>query len=334
MKFRKPLAALFLLLSMFMGQSALATTPIENCDILYAGQSSNAGQVCVTVNTVAGTVSIDYKLGTGWALSEVHAWVGEDLALMPQNRKGNPQVGHFPHSASGLGGVSTYSFVIPLSDLPINADTFCGAEVFVAAHAVVSRNGGGKAAGTDSAWAGSNQIGSGGSWARHFSFTNDFCDDTDPEYPMVVLPESCFNVFGQGVPGPTLPVAVTPFTPVGVTGTSSAWLNTYGSAPGYFGGDLISGNGTRIGGFIAGLVGSSFVIEIDLDTNASPAIIVDSANVYFNAAGGYQTQSPVDYNLKFVGNGTLELDGSVELASVPPFKDTVIHAIVCLNGVD
>lgn len=370
MKFNRPLAALVLFLGMLMGQSALATTPVANCDILYADQNSNAGQVCVTIDRDAGTVSIDYLLDAGWTLTDAHVWVGEDLALMPKNRKGNPQVGRFPHRSSGLGNVSTHSFVIPLSQLPINANTFCNAEVFVAAHAVVSdsvisdadksgksdhsgksgksgkagkaaKSGksaqSGKSGSSESAWAGINQITSGDSWARYFSFTNDFCGNTDPEYPVVVLPPNCFNVFGKGVTDTAIemPVAVTPFSPVGVTDTSSAWRNTYASAPGYFAGDLLSGNATVVGKFFAGEDQGLFAIELALDVIANPSLTVHSANVYYNVAGAYQTQSPVDYNLKFTGNGTGSVydTASSPIASQASSKDVVVHVIVCTNGV-
>lgn len=337
MKLHNPLAVLVFLLGVFMGQSALATTPIANCDILYAGQNSNAGEVCVSIDADVGTVSIDYELATGWSLSEVHAWIGEDRALMPQNRKGNPQVGHFPHSATGLGGVSSYSFVIPLSDLPINADTFCGAEVFVAAHAVVSRNGSGKGGktGTESAWAGSNQIGSGGSWARYFSFTNDYCDDDeDSDYPVVVLPAGCFNVFGQGVTSITEPVATVGITPVGVTDTGSAWLNTYSSSTRFFGGDLVTGNGNIVGSFLAGLIDTSiFGLELSLDSSASPALKIRSANAYFDTAGLYQNMSPLDYGLSMAGNGTGQLGGTWGLTFEPEQIDTIVHAVICPSTV-
>ncbi|MES3006923.1 MAG: hypothetical protein V4751_04040 [Pseudomonadota bacterium] len=336
MKFNNPLTAFALFLSLFAGHSAMAqTAPVAHCDTLYAGQTNDAGQVCVTIDE--DTVQIDYLLNSGWKLSEVHAWVGEDRALMPQNRKGNPQVGRFPYSDSGLGALSSYSFVIPVSELPVDADTFCGAEVFVAAHAVVSRTssgGKGKSGGTESAWAGSNQIVSGGSWARYYSFTNDFCEDPDPEYPVVVLPQGCFNVFGMGTSSDVMPVSVTGFTPVGVTDTTSAWINSYGSNPGYFEGSLFTGNGTRVGAFFAGVDSGEFAVELALDVNHTPSLTLNSGNIYFNTAGSYQTQSPLDYTLGLSGNGTGYLFSSVPVSFTPENMDTVVHAVVCTESAD
>lgn len=403
----------------------------QHCDILYAGQTTAVGSVCVTVN--ASDVNLDYVLIGDWKLTEAHAWIGDSLAGLPVNGSGNPQIGLFPYQANTLSA-ATYSFTIPISQLAVNVDTFCNAEIFVAAHAVVTRtvaggtggnasddddekseksgkggksgkagkslsagkssntsagsgkgtaqnavastssgkgkasvagkagksdqsgksgksgqsgksgksgdqSGGGStqpATQTESAWAGSMQIASGGSWARYFSFTNDFCDDTDPEYPLVVLPAGCFNVFGQGVSSTTEPVTAIGFTPVGVTDTTNAWLNTYSSFPsGYFGGDLVRDSGAIVGTFLAGLGGNSdFAVELALDSNASPSLIVSSVNVYFDTAGLYHDMSPLDYGLSLVGNGTGSLQALVPLQFAPEQMDTILHAVVCTGGIE
>ena len=141
------LAALALISCLFAGSSALAQAPNDaQCSVLYAGQTTEVGAVCVTINT--DTVLLDYLLIGDWKLKEAHAWIGDNRALLPVNSSGNPQIGLFPHKATNLNS-ATHSFTIPLSSLPINADTFCNADVFVAAHAVVTRvvSGGGSGGG-------------------------------------------------------------------------------------------------------------------------------------------------------------------------------------------
>lgn len=431
MKLNKLLAIIAIFTNLCAVNAAQAqTTPTnQHCDILYAAQTTAVGSVCVTVNT--SDVNLDYILIDDWKLTEAHAWIGDTLAGLPMNGSGNPQIGLFPHQADNLSA-ATYSFTIPISQLAVNVDTFCNAEIFVAAHAVVTRTvaggsgdnasddddedeksnksgkggksgkagksssagkssnasagagkgtasnavastssgkgksnvsgksgksdqsgksgksgksgdqaGGGSGSGqpatqTESAWAGSMQIASGGSWARYFSFTNDFCADQDPVYPVVVLPAGCFNVFGQGVTSSTEPVTANLITPVGVTDTSSAWLNTYSSSPsGYFGGDLVRDNGAIVGAFLAGLGGNSdFSVELALDSNASPSLVIRSVNVYFNTAGNFQTMSPLDYGMPLVGNGTGSLAQTVPLMFAPEIMDTVLHAVVCTAGVE
>ena len=419
--------AIFLNLCAINAAQAQTTQPTnQHCDVLYAGQTTAVGSVCVTVN--ASDVKLDYLLIGDWKLTEAHAWIGDTLAGLPKNTSGNPQIGLFPHQAD-INSAALYSFTIPVSQLAVNADTFCKAEIFVAAHAVVTRtvaggsgdeasgddgddeksaksgkngksdkagksssasnssnasagsgkgtahtvvastsagkgksnvagkagksdqpgksgksgqsgksgkSGGGSgqhATQTESAWAGSMEIANGGSWARYFSFTNDFC--VDPEVPVVVLPPSCFNVFGMGVEYPDYPVTATAFTPVGVTGTASAWRNTYSALPtGVIGGSLISGTGLIVGDFIAGLGGNSDVFaELYLDGSASPSLTFESANVYFNTAGAYQNKSPLDYGLSLTGNAIGgPIFGSWPLNGTPEIMDTIIHAVVCSKG--
>ncbi|MDO9316838.1 MAG: hypothetical protein Q7V56_01400 [Gammaproteobacteria bacterium] len=436
MKFNKLLAVIAIFLNLCAINTTQAQTANNHCDVLYAGQTTAVGSVCVTVN--ASDVNLDYLLIGDWQLTEAHAWIGDSLASLPTNASGNPQIGLFPYQAD-INSAAQYSFTIPISQLAVNVDTFCNAEIFVAAHAVVTRTvaggsdddesdddgddgksdksgkneksgkagksgksssasksstssassgkgtaynavasnssskGKSKASGkagksdqsgkadksgqsnksgksgdqtgdgssqpatqTESAWAGSMQIANGGSWASYFSFTNDFCATPVDPYPVVVLPTSCFNVFGRGATSITEPVTASGFTPVGVTDTTNAWLNTYSSSPsGYFGGDLVRDNGTIVGTFLAGLGGNSdFAVELTLDSNASPSLVVRSANVYFDTAGGYLDMSPLDYGLSLVGNGTGSLIQTVPLIFTPGIMDTIVHAVVCTAGIE
>lgn len=324
MKFAKPLAALLLLLSLFSGSSAFAQSD-ETCEVFYAGQTIAVGSVCVTVDSEAEEVILDYVLENGWTLSEAHAWIGDNMATMPQNKKGNPQNGRFPHSASNLGGVTSHTFTIPVSQLNVNAETFCEAEIFVAAHGVVSKaSGGKKGGGTESAWAGSTELSSGGNWSRVFSVTNDFCGGD--EYPEVPLAEGCFNVFGRGDD------VLTPYSPVGVTDTSNAWINTFGRLSS-IGGELINGSGEDSGDILAGLVGPDLLaVQFSVDLTANPALIVDSANVYVGAAGSFQLASPLQFGNPIVGNGTGILYAELPFNSAPPDFDVVMHAVLCIES--
>lgn len=324
MKFAKPLAALFLLLSLFSGSPAFAQSD-ETCDVFYAGQTIEVGYVCVTAD--ANEVTLEYILENGWTLSEAHAWIGDNMATMPQNKKGNPQNGRFPHSASNLGGVTSHIFTIPVSQLNVNAETFCEAEIFVAAHGVVSKaSGDKKGGGTESAWAGSTQLSSGGNWSRVFSVTNDFCGgggDPDPEHPVVPLAAGCFNVFGHG------DAVTVPYSPVGVTGTNSAWINSFSSST-YIGGDLISGSGDA-GDLLAGVSGSNLAVQFSVDLTANPALIVDSANVYVGSAGSFDVVSPLQFGNPIAGNETGILYAEIPLSSVPADLDVVMHAVFCID---
>ncbi len=85
--FHTTLAALALISTLFAGSSALAQAPNEaQCSVLYAAQTTEVGAVCVTINE--DTVLLDYLLIGDWKLNEAHAWIGDNLALLPVNGSG------------------------------------------------------------------------------------------------------------------------------------------------------------------------------------------------------------------------------------------------------
>lgn len=148
-----------------------ATNTVEavdgSCAVLFAGQDSPVGKVCVTYSEDIG-VTIDYSLDQGFGLDEVHAWAGTDLLHMPQTGSGNPRPGRFPAAADRLGGLQGHSVTIALTDLVIDADNFCG-NLHIAAHAALSNG--------ESAWAGEARVTDKGSWATYFVVHVKNCTD-------------------------------------------------------------------------------------------------------------------------------------------------------------
>ena len=113
------------------------------CDLI-AGQTINVGRVIYSQQKIGGVdnLIVEYVTTFGWALSEVHLYVGT-LEEMPTN-KDAIKIGQFPYSATNLNGVTTYCFNIPITTLETNNDgTFT-----IAAHAVVF-----KALQQETAWA-------------------------------------------------------------------------------------------------------------------------------------------------------------------------------------
>lgn len=102
------------------------------CDLI-AGQTINVGRVIYSQQKIGGVdnLVVEYVTAFGWALSEVHLYVGS-LAEMPTN-KDAIKIGLFPFASTNLNGATTYCFKIPFATLKTNNDgTFT-----VAAHAVV-----------------------------------------------------------------------------------------------------------------------------------------------------------------------------------------------------
>ncbi len=150
--FNTAAAMLMLAMSVLLSNGAMAqsTEPEANCSVLYTDSAVEVGAVCVTVNQDDENVFLDYLLIDEWKLSEANAWIGDNANNLPIDGSGNPQVSVFPHSAINLVDVNQHSFVIPFTELSIDAGTFCSADVIVAASAVVTRtiagepDGGGK----------------------------------------------------------------------------------------------------------------------------------------------------------------------------------------------
>ena len=88
---------------------------------LFAGQTIEVGTV--TVEEVGPNLEVTYDVTGGWLLSETHLHVADGdscdtaLAGIPQNRSGNPKVGHFEYSGDHDPMVTSFTYQIPLAGL-------------------------------------------------------------------------------------------------------------------------------------------------------------------------------------------------------------------------
>jgi len=96
---------------------------------LYAGQDELVGNV--DVSNDESNLYVTYNLYEPWVMTEAHLSVGNTSADIPQNKGNNPTPGQFEYKESFDSGVSTYTFVISLDDIPNDGD------IAIAAHAVV-----------------------------------------------------------------------------------------------------------------------------------------------------------------------------------------------------
>jgi hypothetical protein len=102
---------------------------------LYAGQNILVGNI--EYGYEGGYVYVTYNITVGdWVMSESHLWVGDDPSGIPTNKKGNPQIGHFPYKTVHDPTVTTYEYSILY-----NAAS--GDDIYVAAHCVVVGGSGG-----------------------------------------------------------------------------------------------------------------------------------------------------------------------------------------------
>ena len=115
----------------------------------------------VSVWNDGSTLYVKYKTIGDWELTETHVAVNTSLADIPQTKKGNPKVGHFPYKMTHDPSVTDYTYQIDLIWAP-------GTNVTIAAHAVV-QNG----CQEETAWAdcgGPNAKFPGNNWATYFTY--------------------------------------------------------------------------------------------------------------------------------------------------------------------
>lgn len=132
------------------------------CADLIAGQTIDAGDVCVSLTDTDIVVTI--TTGDGFGIDEAHVWAGTDLADMPQTMNGNPIPGQFPYVSGDLDGANSWSVTIPLSVLDFACPTD-DLSAYLAVHAAVSRPDGDGGVQHETGWGDGNPIVTRGNWA-------------------------------------------------------------------------------------------------------------------------------------------------------------------------
>lgn len=134
---------------------------------LIANQYTNIGTVLV--GNDADNLYVTYTAtAANWYLTQMHLFVG-DYNAIPKNSSGKPVPGQYPYAVTfnNYNCVKTYTFTIPLSNLP---------QCFtVSAHAAVIKKSGGYVCSSATAWGQgtyfSNQCG----WGMYYSYCKESC---------------------------------------------------------------------------------------------------------------------------------------------------------------
>jgi len=187
----KQVAAIALLgvAALIHSTDSAAAEPVAQCQILKAGQTINAGSVCVTNDKT--TLQVTYTTTGNWYLADLHLFVGQSLTEMPQTKTGNPKIGNFPYTIENVNSQS-YTFTLPLGALGIFDP--CAKDnpaLYIAAHAVlVLRDSAGNVIDKQTGWAAGTQMNAKGSWAMYFQYLTQ-CDDGPVNY-------ACDTAFAVG----------------------------------------------------------------------------------------------------------------------------------------
>lgn len=165
----------------------LSIDPETQCFDLFAGQNTDAGDVCLSID--GENLIIDYQTQDGWMLGETHTWVGEFADDYPQNKKGNPKIGNFPYNSGSIEWVDNDSLSVPLSsftDTFADLNALCGVELspfYMMAHAVVGMGNDINGYQTETGWSDGDRVVDRGSWSTRSRFNFVVTCDDDPDGP-------------------------------------------------------------------------------------------------------------------------------------------------------
>ena len=159
--------------------------------ILYAGQTIEAGAVTVTADD--DDLIFTYSTIDGWELTEVHLALGTSYSDIPQNRQGNPMIGHFPYKESFSEGVTEVEIRVSLEDFG-GEEALYGQRLYIAAHAVVQKELADGSIQKETGWGAGERMTSRGSWATFFSFVLVQADEDDG---VVLGSETAFAYGGE-----------------------------------------------------------------------------------------------------------------------------------------
>jgi len=176
---------------------AVEITSESTCVTLFAGQTIDAGTVCVnadnSVDTSAqcdaqgttGALNVVFTTTNGWELTEAHLAAGDDFADIPVNNKGNPKIGNFPYNSGDITGATSHTFQVPLCTFGLDgAAAECDpVTAYLAAHAAVRKDNGDGTWQTETGWGDGSTFVDRGSWAEFFTMVLE-CKNPPPPPPV------------------------------------------------------------------------------------------------------------------------------------------------------
>jgi len=302
--------------------SALVQIQGNSCMTLLAGQSITAGTVCAVVE--GSNVKVTYTTTGGWLLYEAHLWAGLNLADMPQTNSGNPKIGNFPYNSAGLGGLTTYSFMVPLATFGLSSSaTTCGdVTAYMVAHAVVKKQLADGSFQSETAYGEGTRLVAKGNWAMWFSVILTCVDDK----PKVSTCETAFAYSGN---------MATCFIGSGLVDTSRwGWFNGP-VGPGSYTWDIYAGagqcdlsKGTKVGALGVTYDGST----ANVTYNMSPGFTMDETHLYVGAAplptkNGAYTVAPGQYGN--IHTLTSSSSDTFNISGLSGSVYVVAHSVTC-----
>ncbi|WP_455376959.1 hypothetical protein [Petrachloros mirabilis] len=283
------------------------------CNILYAGQTTNVGTVCV--DNDLSNLTVTYTTANGWTLEETHLFVGMSSADVPKTQTGNPKIGLFPYGADSLAaGTTTSTITIPLGDFGAGGTPCVSKTLTVAAHAVVVKVNSDGSIRRETAWGNGTRFTTKGSWATYFTYQTQ-CPSTPPA--------AC-----TGANETAYAFGPTTFIELGLTNSRWGWqltvpAGTNTTTPVYAGaGQNDITKGTNIGTLQYQYTGSQLILNFMLNAGwlmTQTHVFAGSNDVSTIAPGQYGHQ----HSLQFATSDSY----SISISGDPIY--VVFHAVVC-----
>ncbi len=135
---------------------------------LWAGKHINIGTVTYGIDEDANFYACYDCSGSGWTISETHLYAGT-LSQMPLNKPGRPKIGNFPCLGVHHPRVSTFTYRIPLTQLPPSSNPGFVVAAHCVAHSPYGQN--------ETAWAEGDYTFSDKGWGWYDTYYYDPQDD-------------------------------------------------------------------------------------------------------------------------------------------------------------
>lgn len=175
-------------------RESLAKSTVEDCgpitEVLYAAQGFEAGYVLIDNDEDNLYVTVYSDNGYQDKEEQIKMWVGNDLIDLPQTKKSNLKIGHFPFKTTVDPNENEYTFTLSLEELGLNCDD----QIFVVVHADVLLMDSQRRVRNESAFGGTAEGMFGSQWWYYMSYII-CCEipNTPPTADFTFSPESGGN---------------------------------------------------------------------------------------------------------------------------------------------
>lgn len=147
---------------------------------IWAGQHTNAGTMIISNDETNLYVTVNSTEGFQDKAENIKMWLGTDLSTLDGGGIDRPSAGSFPYKATVAPGEKTYTFTIPLANIPIYDASKCGVQaIYAVVHIDILAPDGNGGSTAETAFGGDSG-GTGKSWWFYSVYTPACCETPPP----------------------------------------------------------------------------------------------------------------------------------------------------------